>query len=101
LHSGGLPSVVDAGTINPRAPRLVCSVTSAIWATYPNSSTYADIRIAEPVPIPRLCRADARAGGDRPGLVRVLRCENGCVVGIVTGPRGRRAACRAACSGRA
>ena len=37
VSSAGFPSRVEAGTINPRAPRRVCSVTSQIWLTYPNS----------------------------------------------------------------
>ena len=37
VSSAGLPSAVAAGRISPRAPRLVFSVTSANWLTYPNS----------------------------------------------------------------
>ena len=37
VSSAGLPSSVEAGRINPRAPRLVFSVTSANWLTNPNS----------------------------------------------------------------
>ena len=37
VFSAGLPDAVDPGRISPRAPRLVFSVTSASWVTYPNS----------------------------------------------------------------
>ena len=53
-----------------------------------------------PVPIARLCRDDARGGGDRPGCARILRRDAGGFVGIVTGPRGTPGVCRVACSGR-
>ena len=57
-------------------------------------------REAQPVPIARLCRDDARAGGARPACARILRLGAGGFVGIVTGLRGTRGACRVACSGR-
>jgi hypothetical protein len=98
VSSVGFPNRVDGGTIKPRAPRRVCSVISQICATYPNSVGYSDIRIAEPVPIARLSRDGPRGGGDRPACARVSGPEGPVVVGIVTGLRGTRGACRVACS---
>jgi hypothetical protein len=37
VFSLGLPTWWEAGRISPRAPGLVCSVTSVSWLTYPNS----------------------------------------------------------------
>src|SRR5450755_538140 len=42
VSSPGLPILVGAGRISPRAPRRVCSVTSAICATYPISIEFRD-----------------------------------------------------------
>ena len=79
VSSAGLPSCVDAGRISPRAPVLACSVTSASWETNPNSLGYADICIAQPVPIPRLCRYGVELAVNAQRSWRFLGLEPACL----------------------
>jgi hypothetical protein len=60
VFSAGLPITVEAGTISPRAPGLVFSVTSLSWLTYPNSFGFPSL------PLRMAWRPDLTATGSDP-----------------------------------
>ncbi len=72
LFSAGFPSSCPAGRIKPRAPLRVFSVTSQIWATYPNS-----------VGLPSLPLRIGRASGSAIDTSR----------SVIFSPRTRRSIC--------